>query len=72
MAKKKYSGVEVQKMVKTTMKKSDWNNKQFAESINETQPRLSKFMKSVNPSSVPMKILKALGLKKSEPRYEDE
>lgn len=64
MAKKVFSVRDVQKMVKSTMKKNDWNNTQFASYADTTKQELSKFMNDEDPDFAPMKIVKVLGLKK--------
>jgi len=64
MKKKTYSVKDVKKMVKTTIKKNDWNNGIFARYAELTQPRLSEFMSEENDSVVPSKLLKVFGLQK--------
>jgi hypothetical protein len=64
MGKKTFSVKDVQKMVKSTMKKNDWNNGEFADHVETTRQELSKFMKDESPMFAPMKIIKAFGLKK--------
>jgi 3-methyladenine DNA glycosylase Tag len=64
MKEKMFSVKDVQKMVKTTMKRNDWNNSEFASYAETTSAELCRFMKAKEPKFAPAKIVKAFGLQK--------
>lgn len=64
MATKTYSVKDVQRMVRVTIKQSKMTDATFAESIGTSAAELCRFLKNMNPQSVPLKIETALALKK--------